>query len=367
MGDLAADVGDAALTDCFRRRYPSVRSGKVICDPVSGRSKGFGFVRFASLAERDAALDTMTGTPVGASERAIRVSLAQPRRGGGYGEVMAMAYGGPPPRYAPAPPPGSPTAHRQGAAAVDGSEDPHNTTVFVGGLDPGVSEGQLRAAFSRFGDLVYVKIPPGKNCGFVQYVHRPCAELALVEGHGMVLGRQAVRLSWGRSNQARAGYAAAAASAGYGLAVGGYGAFMVPGAGYDIPYGMLLPPGAFYGYPPGGYGGPMYEHPYAAQLAAMQYAHMAQQSAGQGAAASPPGGASPTPPGASPPGSSAGGMYGGGPQEGGMMPPQFQAGAAPYPDAAGSVAEATTALRAMLLGQGADRGESQGADGDAAR
>jgi hypothetical protein len=380
VGDLDQSVGDAALTTCFRSRYPSVRSAKVICDPASGRSKGFGFVRFGSLAERDEALATMTGTPVGPSERAIRVSLAQPRRQvpgqnhggiGGY-EAMAMYGGGPvPARYAagpiPIPIPGSPPSYRQGAAPVDGGEDPHNTTVFVGGLDPVVSEQQLRAVFSRYGELVYVKIPPGKNCGFVQYVLRPCAELALVEGHGLVLGRQAVRLSWGRSNQARAGYAAAAAatSAGYGLAMGGYGgpAFMVPGAGYEIPY-MMLPPGAFYGYPGASYGEAMYNHPYAAQLAA-QYAHMAQQqSAAHAAAASQSDATSPTPAGASPPGSSAGSIYGAGSAEGGMAT-HHQGGMPSYSsDAAGSVAEATTALRAMLLGPDANRGEGRGADGD---
>ena len=386
VGDLDQSVSDAALTSCFRSRYSSVRSAKVICDPASGRSKGFGFVRFGSLAERDEALATMTGTPVGPTERAIRVSLAQPRRsqvpgqvhggGGGY-DAMAMAvYGGGPgaARYGPIPGPipGSPQSYRQGAAPVDGGEDPHNTTVFVGGLDPAVSEQQLRAVFSRFGELVYVKIPPGKNCGFVQYVLRPCAERALVEGHGLVLGRQAVRLSWGRSNQARAGYAAAAAatSAGYGMAMGGYGgpAFMVPGAGYEIPYGMMLPPGAFYGYPGAGYGGPMYDHPYAAQLAA-QYAHIAQQQsahAAAAAAASQPGGTSPTPAGASPPGSSAGAMYGAGPTDGGMAQ-HFQGAPSYSSDAAGSVAEATTALRAMLLGPDADRGEGRGAGGDGLR
>jgi RNA recognition motif-containing protein len=44
--------------------------------------------------------------------------------------------------------------------------------VFVGALDPSVSEEQLRAVFAPFGELVYVKIPLGKNCGFVQFVSR---------------------------------------------------------------------------------------------------------------------------------------------------------------------------------------------------
>lgn len=37
--------------------------------------------------------------------------------------------------------------------------DPTNTTLFIGGLSGGVTEEQLRAAFARFGDIIYVKIP----------------------------------------------------------------------------------------------------------------------------------------------------------------------------------------------------------------
>jgi RNA recognition motif-containing protein len=44
--------------------------------------------------------------------------------------------------------------------------------IFVGGLDPTVTDDDLRQVFSQFGDLVYVKIPLGKGCGFVQFTHR---------------------------------------------------------------------------------------------------------------------------------------------------------------------------------------------------
>jgi len=43
--------------------------------------------------------------------------------------------------------------------------DPTNTTLFIGGLSGGVTEEQLRAAFARFGDIIYVKIPAVCVCG----------------------------------------------------------------------------------------------------------------------------------------------------------------------------------------------------------
>ena len=44
--------------------------------------------------------------------------------------------------------------------------------IFVGGLDPSVSDDQLRQVFSAYGEILYVKIPFGKGCGFVQFGNR---------------------------------------------------------------------------------------------------------------------------------------------------------------------------------------------------
>jgi len=84
-------------------------------------------------------------------------------------------------------------------AQVFQSDDINNTTIFVGGLDPTILEEDLRQIFGQFGELVYVKIPLNKGCGFVQFGNRACAEEALQRIHGTVIGQQTVRLSWGRS------------------------------------------------------------------------------------------------------------------------------------------------------------------------
>lgn len=44
--------------------------------------------------------------------------------------------------------------------------------VFVGGLDPSVKDQDLRQVFGQYGELISVKIPAGKGCGFVQFAHR---------------------------------------------------------------------------------------------------------------------------------------------------------------------------------------------------
>ena len=69
----------------------------------------------------------------------------------------------------------------------------------MGNLDSNVTDEHLRQVFSQYGELVHVKIPAGKRCGFVQFSDRSCAEEALRILNGTQIGGQNIRLSWGRS------------------------------------------------------------------------------------------------------------------------------------------------------------------------
>ncbi|KAI4318119.1 hypothetical protein L6164_025928 [Bauhinia variegata] len=44
--------------------------------------------------------------------------------------------------------------------------------IFVGNLDANVTDDHLRQVFGQHGELVHVKIPAGKQCGFVQFANR---------------------------------------------------------------------------------------------------------------------------------------------------------------------------------------------------
>lgn len=110
--------------------------------------------------------------------------------------------------------------------------DSTNTTIFIGGLDPNVTDDDLRQLFSQHGDIVSVKIPIGKGCGFIQFANRKNAEEALQKLNGTEIGKQTVRLSWGRSpanKQHRADYSNQWSGAAY------YGGQMYGGYGYAMP------------------------------------------------------------------------------------------------------------------------------------
>ncbi|KAK1231951.1 hypothetical protein PQX77_004922 [Marasmius sp. AFHP31] len=91
--------------------------------------------------------------------------------------------------------------------------DPYNTTVFVGGLSPLINEDTLRTFFVPFGDIHYVKVPVGKNCGFVQFVRKADAENAIEKMQAFPIGGSRIRLSWGRSQYKAAQAVAQAAQA----------------------------------------------------------------------------------------------------------------------------------------------------------
>lgn len=78
VGDLAPDVTDYLLQETFRGSYPSVRGAKVVTDPNTGRSKGYGFVKFADEMERNRAMVEMNG--VYCSTRPMRISAAAPKK-----------------------------------------------------------------------------------------------------------------------------------------------------------------------------------------------------------------------------------------------------------------------------------------------
>jgi RNA recognition motif-containing protein len=78
VGDLAPDVTDYLLQETFRAQYPSVRGAKVVTDPNTGRSKGYGFVKFSDEAERNRAMTEMNG--VYCSTRPMRISAATPKK-----------------------------------------------------------------------------------------------------------------------------------------------------------------------------------------------------------------------------------------------------------------------------------------------
>jgi len=90
IGGLPYSTRDEDLKEAFSQAG-TIESAVVIMDKMSGRSKGFGFVEFATEAEADRAIEMFDGTDF--SGRTIKVNKARPmeerpkrdNREGGFG------------------------------------------------------------------------------------------------------------------------------------------------------------------------------------------------------------------------------------------------------------------------------------------
>ncbi len=85
VGSLSWDTDDHGLRNAFEE-FGEVTDAKVITDRETGRSRGFGFVTFASSDDAKNAISAMDGQKL--DGRAIAVNVARertPRGGGGHG------------------------------------------------------------------------------------------------------------------------------------------------------------------------------------------------------------------------------------------------------------------------------------------
>ncbi|XP_059596371.1 polyadenylate-binding protein RBP45-like isoform X1 [Vitis vinifera] len=245
VGDLASDVTDYMLQETFRVHYPSVKGAKVVTDRLTSRTKGYGFVRFGDESEQLRAMTEMNG--MFCSTRPMRIGPATTKKTVGSEQYPKASY--------------------QNSQGTENESDPNNTTIFVGGLDSSVSDDHLRQVFSQYGELVHVKIPVGKRCGFVQFADRACAEEALRMLNGTPLGGQNIRLSWGRSPSNRQDPSVGAVQPQ--PDPNQYGGYYGYTHGYET-YGYAPPaqdPNMYYGY--SGYGN--YQQPQQQQPQQVQY------------------------------------------------------------------------------------------------
>ncbi|XP_057772306.1 RNA-binding protein CP33, chloroplastic-like isoform X2 [Salvia miltiorrhiza] len=74
VGNLAWTVTSESLTKAFQA-YGNLVGARVLYDGETGKSRGYGFVCYATRAELEAALEAMNGVEL--EGRAMRVSLAQ--------------------------------------------------------------------------------------------------------------------------------------------------------------------------------------------------------------------------------------------------------------------------------------------------
>ncbi|KAG0216594.1 hypothetical protein BGX33_012452 [Mortierella sp. NVP41] len=86
--------------------------------------------------------------------------------------------------------------------------DPNTTNLYIGNINPTVNEDQLCMEFAKYGPIASIKImwprtqeeiDRNRNCGFVSFMDRADAAVALKEMDGMELLGHAMKLGWGKA------------------------------------------------------------------------------------------------------------------------------------------------------------------------
>lgn len=208
VGDLSAEIETEALRNAFAP-FGDISDCRVVRDPATNKSKGYGFVSFVNKPDAQTAIEQMNGQWLGS--RAIRTNWATRK-----------------------PSPSASTAAGAAAARSNGCESsggnkqqlnydqvfqqssPKNCTVYCGGLSQG-DDSALHRAFSPFGRIMEVRFFKDKGYAFVRYDNKESACNAIVALHARELpelGGQTVKCSWGKESPSSSGAAAAAALTG---------------------------------------------------------------------------------------------------------------------------------------------------------
>lgn len=177
VGGLSWQTDDSMLLDAFQQ-YGTVVEARVVADPDTGRSRGFGFVTFADQESAEKARQAMNGQDL--DGRQIRVDVAVSRGAEGPGGPRRR-----PPEREP----------RGGGHAA-----PTGAKLFVGGLSWDTDDESLHQAFSEFGEVVEARVVTDRSTGrsrgfgFVTYTSAESATRARAEMNGRPLDGRAIRV-----------------------------------------------------------------------------------------------------------------------------------------------------------------------------
>ncbi|PVV03270.1 hypothetical protein BB560_002267 [Smittium megazygosporum] len=175
VGDLAPEVSEKALEDHFSQ-FPSLKGVKVMFDPKTNQSRGFGFVTFASYSDAENSIASLNGSTLGS--RQIRVNW-----GSGNNSNKNKSFN---------------NNNRQDFSKL--------STVYCGNLDSTVDDEQIRSLFENYGVVTNVDLFADRGYAFVQMDSRDNASKAISALNGASLSGKNIVCYWRKeSSQERGG------------------------------------------------------------------------------------------------------------------------------------------------------------------
>ncbi|XP_026839883.1 nucleolysin TIA-1 isoform X1 [Drosophila erecta] len=250
VGDLSAEIETQQLKDAFTP-FGEISDCRVVRDPQTLKSKGYGFVSFVKKSEAETAITAMNGQWLGS--RSIRTNWATrkpPATKADSEYRIQLNHQAPSNPNHPAIPHLTVTSRSSSVNAkpltfdeVYNQSSPTNCTVYCGGINGALSgflnEEILQKTFSPYGTIQEIRVFKDKGYAFVRFSTKEAATHAIVAVNNTEINQQPVKCAWGKESgdpnhmSAIAGgalaqgfpfgsAAAAAAAAAYGQQVAGY-------------------------------------------------------------------------------------------------------------------------------------------------
>ena len=180
VNDLDPGVTDNQLFETFSLKIPGVISAKVVSDPVTFKSKGYGFVKFATGRDCQRALVEMQGAFCGT--RIMRLSPAIAKR---QTEVVNSYM--------------QPGSESKPEIYSENFVDSSGCTLFVQELNSlYLNEDALRGFFTQFGEVAQVKVLTSYKSAFVKFAARNFSDKAITYINDLLTKGETPVLMWTR-------------------------------------------------------------------------------------------------------------------------------------------------------------------------
>lgn len=234
VGDLSPEIETQQLREAFGI-FGEISDCRVVRDPHTLKSKGYGFVSFKKKQDAESAITNMNGQWLGS--RTIRTNWATRKPPTVRNEV-----------------PIGPTTGQVGRQPhyeeVYNQSSPTNCTVYCGGIMNGLSEELIQKTFQRFGAITEIRVFKDKGYAFIKFTSKEAATNAIVFVHNQEVLGQTVKCSWGKetidSNLTQAaqlshGLASPSLMYPYGQTLSYWYPGLQPGQPYAVPANMQYP------------------------------------------------------------------------------------------------------------------------------
>ena len=198
VGDLSSDIDTPQLKEAFIP-FGEISDCRVVRDPQTLKSKGYGFVSFVKKADAENAIQTMNGQWLGS--RAIRTNWATRKPPTSRANTLDIS-----------------TSSSQNVSSspkqltfeeVYHQSSATNCTVYCGGIMHGLSEELMQKTFYQFGMIQEIRVFKDKGYAFIKFLTKESATNAIVTVHNSEVNGQQVKCSWGKETGELAGQSAA--------------------------------------------------------------------------------------------------------------------------------------------------------------